>query len=57
MRAELAVAVANAVEETRSVAHLVTKADGGFGAVREVIEIILKSQGRWADVTEKYLRG
>lgn len=57
MRAELAVAVANAVEETRSVAHLVTKANGGFGAVREVIEIILKSQGRWADVTEKYLRG
>lgn len=57
LRAELAVAVANAAEETRSVAHLVTKAVGGFGAVREVIEIILKSQGRWSDVTEKYLRG
>ena len=57
MRAELAVAVANAAEETRSVAHLVTRAAGGFGAVREVVEIILKSQGRWADVTEKYLRG
>lgn len=57
MRAELAVAVANAAEETRSVAHLITRAAGGFGAVREVIEIILKSQGRWADVTEKYLRG
>ena len=57
MRAELAVAVANAAEETRSVAHLVTRAAGGFGAVREVIEIILKSQGRWADVTEKYLKG
>lgn len=57
MRAELAVAVANAAEETRSVAHLVTRAAGGFGAVREVVEIILKSQGRWADLTEKYLRG
>lgn len=57
MRAELAVAVANAAEETRSVAHLVTRAAGGFGAVREVVEIILKSQGRWADVTEKYLKG
>jgi 3-deoxy-D-manno-octulosonate 8-phosphate phosphatase (KDO 8-P phosphatase) len=57
MRAELAVAVANATEETRSVAHLVTRTAGGFGAVREVIEIILKSQGRWADVTERYLKG
>lgn len=57
LRAELAVAVANAAEETRSVAHLVTEAAGGFGAVREVIEIVLKAQGRWADVTEKYLKG
>ena len=56
-RAELAVAVANASEETRSVAHLVTRAAGGHGAVREVIEIILKAQGRWADATEKYLKG
>ena len=56
-RAELAVAVANASEETRSIAHLVTRAPGGFGAVREVIEIILKAQGRWTDVTEKYLKG
>jgi 3-deoxy-D-manno-octulosonate 8-phosphate phosphatase (KDO 8-P phosphatase) len=57
LRVELAVAVANASEETRSAAHLVTRAPGGFGAVREVIEIILKAQGRWADVTEKYLQG
>ena len=57
LRAELAVAVANAAEETRAVAHLVTRAAGGFGAVREVIEFILKSQGRWADVTDKYLKG
>ena len=57
LRAELAVAVANATEETRSVAHLITRARGGFGAVREVIEVILRAQGRWADVTERYLRG
>ncbi|MDQ3473844.1 MAG: HAD hydrolase family protein [Acidobacteriota bacterium] len=57
LRAELSVAVGNAAEETRAVAHLVTRAHGGFGAVREVVEIILKSQGRWADVTEKYLKG
>jgi 3-deoxy-D-manno-octulosonate 8-phosphate phosphatase (KDO 8-P phosphatase) len=55
-RAELAVAVADAVEETRSVAHYVTRANGGRGAVREVIEIILKSQGRWHDLVEDYLK-
>jgi len=55
-RAELAIAVADAVAETRSVAHYVTRAKGGRGAVREVIELILKSQGRWAEVTEGYLK-
>ncbi len=56
LRSELAVAVANAAEETRAVAHLVTQAAGGSGAIREAIEIILKAQGRWAEVTEKYLK-
>jgi len=55
-RAELAVAVADAVEETRAAAHYVTRARGGRGAVREVIEIILKSQGRWHDLVEDYLK-
>ena len=55
-RAELAVAVADAVEETRAAAHYVTRAKGGRGAVREVIEIILKSQGRWHDLVEDYLK-
>ena len=55
-RAELAVAVADAVEETRGAAHYVTLAKGGRGAVREVIEIILKSQGRWHDLVEDYLK-
>jgi 3-deoxy-D-manno-octulosonate 8-phosphate phosphatase (KDO 8-P phosphatase) len=56
LRSELAVAVADAAEETRAVAHLVTQAAGGSGAVREVVEVILKAQGRWAEVTEKYLK-
>src|SRR5512132_503688 len=55
-RAELAVAVADAVAEARSVAHYVTQAKGGRGAVREVIEIILKSQGRWNDLVDEYLK-
>lgn len=56
LRSELAIAVADAAEETRAVAHLVTQAAGGSGAIREVVEVILKAQGRWAEVTEKYLK-
>ncbi len=55
-RSELAVAVADAVEEVRSVAHYVTRAEGGRGAVREVIEIILKAQGRWNELVGQYLK-
>src|SRR6266850_5318367 len=54
-RSELSVAVADAVEEARALAHYVTSAEGGRGAVREVVEIILKSQGRWNDLVEGYL--
>jgi 3-deoxy-D-manno-octulosonate 8-phosphate phosphatase (KDO 8-P phosphatase) len=57
LRSELAVAVADAAEETRGVAHLVTQAAGGSGAIREVVEVILKAQGRWEEVTESYLKG
>lgn len=54
-RVELAVAVADAVEETRGVAHYVTQFQGGFGAVREVCELILKSQGRWSELMRRYM--
>ena len=56
-RVELAVAVADAVAETRSVAHYVTHAPGGHGAVREVIEIILKAQGHWHSLMQRYFKG
>ena len=46
-RAGLAVSVADAVVEVQRVAHYVTKARGGEGALREVVELILKSQGLW----------
>ena len=45
----LAVAVADACPEARSAAHYITRAHGGEGAVREVIERVLRCQGRWAD--------
>ena len=54
-RSELAVAVADAVEETRGVAHYVTQLPGGFGAVREVCELILKAQGRWSELMSRYM--
>lgn len=46
-RAGLAVAVADAVVEVKRVAHYVTTVRGGEGAVREVVELILKAQGNW----------
>jgi 3-deoxy-D-manno-octulosonate 8-phosphate phosphatase (KDO 8-P phosphatase) len=48
------VAVANAVEEVKGCADYVTKQPGGSGAVREVIEYILKSTGRWQALMERY---
>lgn len=40
----LAVAVADAHHEVKAAAHYVTKADGGRGAVREIIDRILESK-------------
>jgi 3-deoxy-D-manno-octulosonate 8-phosphate phosphatase (KDO 8-P phosphatase) len=43
----LAACPADAVAEVRTAAHVVTDAPGGRGAVRELIELILRQQGRW----------
>ena len=53
-RVGLAVAVANAVEEVRKIAHYITANEGGRGAAREVVELILKTQAKWAEVTKEY---
>jgi len=53
-RAGVAVAVANAVREAKAVAHLVTGAAGGHGAVREVVELILKAQKKWSPFVAHY---
>ncbi|MBA4016808.1 MAG: phenylphosphate carboxylase subunit delta [Pirellula sp.] len=50
----LGVAVANACVDVRQVADYVTTALGGAGAVREVIEVVLRSQQRWDDVVHSY---
>ena len=54
-RVGLAVAVADATFETKEAAHYVTQARGGRGAAREVVELILKSQGRWKEAVPKAL--
>lgn len=54
-RAGFAVAVANAVDEVKAVADYVTVRPGGAGAVREVIEHILKGSDRWQLLMERYL--
>ena len=54
-RAGLAVAVGDAVVEVKRAAHYVTKAAGGRGAAREVVELILKSQGRWKEAIPRSL--
>lgn len=51
--AGFSVAVANAREEVKAVADYVTVARGGRGAVREVIDLILKRQGKFDVVIEK----
>jgi 3-deoxy-D-manno-octulosonate 8-phosphate phosphatase (KDO 8-P phosphatase) len=54
-RAEFAVAVADASTEVKSHAHYVTNMEGGYGAVREIVELILKAQNLWTDAIKHYI--
>jgi 3-deoxy-D-manno-octulosonate 8-phosphate phosphatase (KDO 8-P phosphatase) len=49
------VAVANAYPEVLSRAAYVTRASGGKGAIREVVELILKAQGKWDAAIAEFL--
>jgi 3-deoxy-D-manno-octulosonate 8-phosphate phosphatase (KDO 8-P phosphatase) len=53
-RAGLACVVGNARQEVKTFAHFITKAHGGQGAVREVIELILKARGDWEQILKQY---
>jgi len=52
----LACAVANAVPEVKARSHYITNASGGHGAVRQVIEMILKAQGFWEQIISAYIQ-
>ena len=56
-RAGLAVSVPNGIAEAKGAAHYVTKAIGGQGAVREVVEMILKAQKKWNRLVDEYSSG
>jgi len=55
-RVGFSVAVPDAVSEAKEAAHYIAQLPGGRGAVREVIDLILKVQGRWDEVMERYYR-
>ncbi len=48
-RAGLAICVADGVPELKAVCHYTTERLAGRGAAREVVELILKAQGRWEE--------
>jgi YrbI family 3-deoxy-D-manno-octulosonate 8-phosphate phosphatase len=50
----LGVAVADAAAEVRAAASHVTESPGGRGAIRELVELVLKAKSRWEDVVQKY---
>ena len=52
-RVGLAIAVGDAVPEVKKAAHFVTKAHAGRGAIRDAVELILKSKGIWEEMIEK----
>ncbi len=53
-RVGLGIATANARSEVKRMASYVTRASGGSGAVREVVEMLLDAQGHWQELLKKY---
>jgi 3-deoxy-D-manno-octulosonate 8-phosphate phosphatase (KDO 8-P phosphatase) len=53
-RVGLPIAVANAVAEVKAISAYTTSARGGHGAVREVIEALLRARGEWPAILERY---
>ncbi len=52
----LSAAVADALEEVKKEADYTTRLPGGKGAVRELAEFILRAQGKWAQLMERYFQ-
>lgn len=54
-RTGFSASVANAHQQVKEVCHMVTANPGGGGAVRDCIEFILRAQGKWEQILERYL--
>ncbi len=55
-RVGLAAAPRDAAPEAIEAAHVVTRCDGGRGAVREVVDLVLKATGKWDQLMSRYLK-
>jgi 3-deoxy-D-manno-octulosonate 8-phosphate phosphatase (KDO 8-P phosphatase) len=55
VRVGLSTAPADAVEDVRARVHWVSSARGGQGAARDLIEVILRAQGRWDTLLAEYV--
>lgn len=55
-RVGFAVAPADAVDDVFPHVHFTTRNRGGWGAVRELCDLLLKGQGKWDEVTARYFR-
>lgn len=53
-RVGLAAAPSNAADEVLAAAHHVTRRAGGHGAARELVELVLRAQDKWDEVTRRY---
>ncbi|MFH1888700.1 MAG: HAD-IIIA family hydrolase [Candidatus Omnitrophota bacterium] len=53
-RVGFSIAVFNAVPQIKQAASYITLKHGGHGAVREVVELILKAQGKWQEIVGFY---
>lgn len=53
--AGLALAPANAAIDIKKNVHYITQNAGGFGAVREIVETILRSRGLWDKIVADYI--
>ncbi len=54
-RSGLAVCVADGADELKAACHYVTQRNGGRGAARELVELVLKAQGRWEEAIPRAL--
>ncbi len=55
-RVGFSVAVPNAVDEVKEAVHHTTQKSGGRGAVREICDLLLKTQGKWESATAGYFK-